>query len=171
MRLVARIAVAALLAGLPLTLAAWPQSPSLFDLAPWSGDCDSIESVPLRQHVNYDTDIQPIWSQRCANCHVDWGEFPEADLDLNPPNSWYFLVDQASSNPNATQIRVVPGRPRQSLLFTKLNCAIQDIGLRMPRARPELPLDEQALIHDWILAGAPEHGDDTIFRGGFQPRG
>lgn len=165
-----RHGLAVLLLALPLSAAAWPQ-PQAFDFTPWVSDCDSLESVPLRQHVNYDADIQPIWSNRCANCHVDSGDLPEADLNLDPPNSWYFLVDQPSSNPNVTLLRVVANQPRNSQLFLKLNCAVQDTGFRMPRGRQPLPLEEQALVHDWILAGAPEHGDDTIFRGGFQPRG
>lgn len=165
-----RSGLAALLLALPLTAAAWPQSDP-FDFTPWASQCDSLENVPLRQHVNYDTDIQPIWSNRCANCHVEPEGIPEADLLLDPPNSWYFLVDQPSSNPNVTMLRVVPSQPRNSLLFVKLNCGVQDVGFRMPRGRQPLSLDEQALVHDWILAGAPEHEDDTIFRGGFQPRG
>jgi hypothetical protein len=59
----------------------------------------------------------------------------------------------------------------QSLLFTKLNCESVDVGVRMPRDRPAIPLVEQALVHDWILAGAPEGADDTIFRALFEIRG
>ena len=155
---------------LPATLQAWPSSSPSFVRQPFADLCDSIASVPMRQHVNYNTDIQPIWSTRCANCHVDWGKFPSADLDLNPPNSWFFLYNEASSQ-DGSLIRVVPNRPFDSLLFTKLNCAIADVGVRMPRERPPIPIAEQALVHDWILAGAPETDDDTIFRARFEIRG
>jgi hypothetical protein len=150
-------------------LHAWPaQAPPQIE----ASDCDSIDSVPLRQHMNYDSDIQPIWSKRCANCHVDTGgDQPAADLSLNPKKSWYFLVNQASSVAGSPYIRVIPDKPLASLLYTKLNCEVQDQGLRMPRGRPTLPLEEQALIHDWILAGAPQGDDDTIFRGRFDIRG
>jgi hypothetical protein len=154
----------------PAMLQAWPASQAPFVRLPFADLCDSIASVPMRQHVNYNTDIQPIWSTRCANCHVDWGKFPSADLDLNPPNSWFFLYNEASSQ-DGSLTRVVPNRPLDSLLFTKLNCAIADVGVRMPRERPPIPIAEQALVHDWILAGAPEAGDDTIFRARFEIRG
>ena len=149
-------------------LLAWPAQP----VEPYAGDCESLDSVPLRQHMNYNADIQPIWSQRCANCHVDFGtDQPEADLSLNPEKSWYFLVNQGSSVAGSNLIRVVPDRPLASLLFNKVNCDVQDQGLRMPRGRSPLPLEEQALIHDWILAGAPQESDDTIFRTRFEIRG
>lgn len=158
----------ALLSALCGSLQAWPAQP----VQPAVADCDNLDSVPLRQHMNYNADIQPIWSQRCANCHVDFGDDqPEADLSLNPEKSWYFLVNQGSSMAGSTQIRVLPDHPLASLLFNKVNCEVQDQGLRMPRARPPLPLEEQALIHDWILAGAPQESDDTIFRTQFEVRG
>jgi len=156
----------ALLLVVPVLSQAWP----LAAPAPLADQCDSIDSVPMRQHVNYNADIQPIWSTRCANCHVDWGKFPSADLDLNPPNSWFFLYNEPSSQ-DSSLIRVVPNQPWKSLLFTKLNCETVDVGVRMPRGRQPIPLSEQALVHDWILAGAPETGDDTIFRGRFEIRG
>jgi hypothetical protein len=161
---------AVVLLAAPALVHAWPATEPAVVRLPFADQCDSIAAVPMRQHVNYNTDIQPIWSTRCANCHVDWGKFPSADLDLNPPNSWFFLYNEPSSQDD-TLIRVVPNRPLQSLLFTKLNCDVTDVGVRMPRERPPIPIAEQALVHDWILAGAPEAGDDTIFRARFEPRG
>lgn len=164
-----RLALTALVA-LPAAVAAWP-SPPPFARQPWAEQCDSIAGIPMRQHVNYNTDIQPIWSTRCANCHVDVeGGNASADLFLDPPNSWFFLYNEASSQ-DENLIRVLPNRPFDSLLFTKLNCEVVDVGVRMPRGRPPIPLAEQALVHDWILAGAPENDDDTIFRARFETRG
>lgn len=166
--------VAGLLALLPWSAAAWRGGETV-------DQCDSLDSIPMRQHVNYDNDIQPIWSNRCANCHVDSGKTPSADLNLDPQVSWFYLYNEPSSQ-DAELIRVIPNQPLRSLLFTKLNCEISDVGLRMPRLRPPLPLAEQALVHDWILGGAlerdpvdPEHPTvtlvDTIFRARFEIRG
>ena len=152
-----------------VVLAAICASASAWQTAPNASECDSIDSVPMRQHVTYG-EIQAIFNTRCANCHVDHGGAPNADLDLDPGLSWYYLVDQPSSV-LANVIRVVPNHPERSYLFQKVNCAVPDTGLRMPRFRQALPLEEQALIHDWILAGAPEVQDDTVFRGRFEPRG
>jgi hypothetical protein len=167
MRAALRRAVLLLTLLAPAPLLAWlPQS-----IAPAADECDSLDSVPMRQHVDYNTEIQPIWSTRCANCHVDVeGGNASADLFLDPPNSWFFLYNEHSSQDKAL-IRVVPNLPLQSLLFTKLNCEIVDVGVRMPRQRPPIPVAEQALVHDWILAGAPEGQDDTIFRARFEIRG
>lgn len=159
----------------PAVLPAWAPQP----VAPAADACDSLDSVPMHQNVDYNTQIQPIWSTRCANCHVDVdGGNAAADLFLDPPNSWFFLYNEHSSQDD-TLIRVVPSRPLQSLLFTKLNCAIVDVGVRMPRLRPPIPVAEQALVHDWILAGAlegtpeglPQGVEDTIFRARFEIRG
>ncbi len=159
----------------PAALLAW--TPPY--ITPAADECDSLDSVPMRQNVDYNTQIQPIWSTRCANCHVDVeGGNAAADLFLDPPNSWFFLYNEHSSQDGAL-VRVEPGMPLQSLLFTKLNCEIVEVGVRMPRQRPPIPIVEQALVHDWILAGAlegtpgglPQGVEDTIFRARFEIRG
>ncbi|HSX62556.1 MAG TPA: hypothetical protein VLF18_20425 [Tahibacter sp.] len=159
------------LAAVPFAAWAWPVAEPALIRLPFFDECDSIDAIPMRQHVNYNVDIQPIWSARCANCHVEpEGGNAAADLFLDPPNSWFFLYNEPSSQ-DPELIRVVPNRPWQSLLFTKLNCDVVDIGVRMPRDRQPIPIAEQALVHDWILAGAPETDDDTIFRARFELRG
>ena len=150
-------------------LAAACASATAWDAAPDASQCDSIDSVPMRQHVTYG-EIQAIFNTRCSNCHVEHGGTPNADLDLDPGVSWYYLVDQPSSL-LGDAIRVVPNAPERRYLFQKINCAVTEAGLRMPRLRQALPLAEQALIHDWILAGAPEVEDDTVFRSRFEVRG
>jgi hypothetical protein len=157
----------AALALLPGAAAAWRQ-----ESGTQASECDSLAGIPLSLNVDYNTQIQPIWDQRCANCHVDHAGLPSADLDLMAPKSWYFLYEQPSSQ-DKSLIRVLPGRPALSLLFTKVNCESVDVGVRMPRQRPPIPLAEQALIHDWILAGAPiavTDPNDALFRDTFEPR-
>ncbi|MEO8672166.1 MAG: hypothetical protein ABI411_12690 [Tahibacter sp.] len=153
-------AAGALLAG---TAMAWGPLPA-------ASGCDSIASVPLRQHMNYNDDIQSIFDARCANCHVQPEGQPAADLLLDAPDSWFFLVGEPSSQ-NSAFIRVVPGNPFNSLLFLKVNCETPGVGVRMPRNRPAISAQEQAMIHDWILAGAPIDSDDTVFRAEFESRG
>lgn len=135
--------------------------------------CDSIAAIPATYAIDYQLNIQPIFSSRCANCHVDSAGAPEADLDLNPEPSWFNLVGVNSSQ-DASQTRVVAGDALRSLLFRKVNCNVPGPFVdseRMPQNRPDLQLVQQALIYDWIMAGAPEGATDTIFFNSFDLRG
>ena len=128
--------------------------------------CDSIASIPITWNINYYQDLQTLFSTRCSNCHVDHAGSPSGDLDLDPEWSYENLVNAPSSVEGTL---VIPGNPRGSVLFQKINCAAPEHGLRMPRGRPALSLAEQALIHDWIMIGAPRVSD-TIFTHGFEAR-
>jgi hypothetical protein len=72
------------------------------------------------------------------------------------------LVDQPASGPKCRAaspeagpgfIRVVPGKPDESLLYLKINRAAP-CGDAMPGTGTQLTADQIALVHDWILAGA-----------------
>lgn len=131
--------------------------------------CESIASIPITWNIDYTTTIQDLFSNRCSNCHVDHAGDPSGDLDLDPEFSWDNLVNAPSSG-QPGRFLVVPGQPLDSVLFEKINCDMPNVGDRMPRARPPLPLAEQALIFDWIMLGAPFQQTEFIFFGGFEPR-
>lgn len=131
--------------------------------------CDSIASVPITWNIDYATDIQGLFNERCSNCHVDHAGSPDANLDLDPKWSYDNLVGSPSSSPTGGTL-VIPGDPGNSVLFQKINCGVPDSGVRMPRARPVLPLADQALIYDWIMLGAPRLPTDFIFASGFELR-
>ena len=131
--------------------------------------CDDLSSVPLNVNVDYDTQIQPLFSG-CVSCHNS-GD-PRADLNLEPGVAPATLIYVASAQ-NGNVIRVLPSEPKHSLLFQKVNCEIQDTGFfRMP-VGGILSLQEQALIYDWIEQGARAFffGDplsDVVFRDAFE---
>ncbi len=131
--------------------------------------CDSIAAVPIAWNIDYEADIQPIWDQRCANCHVDHAGLYLGDLDLDPGVSWDNLVGQDAFG-DPSMLRVRPGQPLASALFLKLNCEEPGFGVRMPSGRPPIPLAEQALVFDWIAAGAPYGKTDIVFFDGFEGR-
>lgn len=131
--------------------------------------CDSIAAIPITWDIDYEKDIQSIFNQRCANCHVDHAGLYSGDLDLDPGVSWDNMVGWPS-NGDASVLRVDPGNPLASALFRKVNCEQPGFGVRMPQNRPPIPLAEQALIFDWIAAGAPNGKTDTIFHHGFDAR-
>ena len=132
-------------------------------------ECDSIDSVPMRFDIDYGADVQPIFTEHCANCHVDSGGAPLAGLELDVGVSWFQLVGTSSSqDPSLT--RVIPGDAAQSLLYQKVNCTFPAIGSRMPFERPELSVENQAVIHDWIVLGASSTTSEVIFLSGFEVR-
>jgi hypothetical protein len=143
--------------------------------APWAevraaDMCDSIDAVPVTFTVSYQSAIQGIFNANCVACHTNTADSPPpADLSLDPGLSWSQIVNHSSSQ-DVSLTRVVPNRPDISLLYHKVNCALPDIGARMPYGGPYLSVEDQALIHDWIAGGAPPDTTDTIFRSGFEIR-
>ena len=119
---------------------------------------------------DYAKDIQPIWGQYCSNCHVDFGGSPLGGLDLNPAFSYNNLV--GSPDNSLSIFLVAPGDPAGSLLFRKINCIAPGSfqgAARMPLGRVPLNPTLQALIYDWIAAGAPIQLD-RIFAASFEVR-
>lgn len=134
---------------------------------------DDFSSVPIRFDVDFTNEIQPIFQARCANCHISNSS---GGLSLAPASALANLVNAPSVNANAGMPRVTPGDPLQSFLFRKVNCtnlnaiAGTPFGLRMPRNATALTLAQQALLFDWITAGAlPGPGTpEIISRLGFE---
>ena len=135
------------------------------------GGCDSEwREQPITQAFNYSNDIQPIWSQFCANCHVDHGGAPLAGLDLDPPFSYSNIVN--APNGDLSILLVASFDPAGSLVFRKINCDAPGPhpgGARMPLGRPPLSPAVQALLYDWIAAGAPLQLE-RLFAAGFESR-
>jgi hypothetical protein len=169
----ALIACASSLASLALAWASTPGAPS---------GCTDISAVPpIYSGIEYGAAIQGLFdnflsnggSAGCADCHTSAdGGAPAGDLDLTSGISWGQLVNHASSQ-DSSLIRVVPNRPEASLLFQKINCDAPAVGARMPYGFPAgtLSPEQQALIYDWIAAGAPVGTTDGVFRNGFDVRG
>jgi hypothetical protein len=128
---------------------------ALIWFAPDPADCDPLAPAPLNAAVEYES-IQAIFTggaeqeARCTTCHA-----PDvsAGLSLAPENSFAALVNVDSAQ-DPTIKRVAPFSSDTSLLFRKVNCNDPGVGMRMPRGRPALSLDEQRLIRDWIDQGA-----------------
>lgn len=123
--------------------------------APDPSGCDVLDPAPLNAAVEFES-IQAIFTggvgqeARCTTCH---SPNVSAGLSLAPENSFAALVNVDSSQ-DPTIKRVAPFSADTSLLFRKVNCTNPGVGLRMPRGRPPLSLDEQRLIRDWINQGA-----------------
>lgn len=137
-------------------------------IQPAASGCTNLDVVPIQFTIDYQSAIQGIFNNYCVECHE--GKDPPGGLDLSAGGSWSHLIHVPSSQ-NGTFIRVVPDQPLASLLFLKINCDNPGVGQRMPYNRDALQPEDQALIFDWIAAGAPSTTTDIVFSGGFEVRG
>jgi hypothetical protein len=140
--------------------------------------CTDISEIPVQKPLTYGAAIQSgIFhnfdgnGNGCDQCHTAFGQFPDlSDEDL--PSPYQNIVDVPS--PDFTgEIYVIPNHPEQSLLFKKINCDNPGSGARMPlnNAFGGLTAYQQALVYDWIAAGAPPGTTDVVFRSTFDIRG
>jgi hypothetical protein len=130
-----------------------------------SSSCDDLRGGDINFQVDWQTQIKPILNNalggRCTGCHFG-SRFP--DMTDTGIDAIYKLVNSYA----------LPGRPRQSGLFDKVNCNSPGNGVRMPMDGTPLTLGQQALIYDWIAQGAT--GEDPaqpiqrgfIFRDGVE---
>jgi Ca2+-binding RTX toxin-like protein len=100
--------------------------------------------------VDYMTQIQPIFTDRCVECHSGGGA-PEG-LRLDAANSYNNLVN-VNSREVPTLKRVKPSEPNNSYLVHKIegNAAV---GGQMPLGQAPLSTTQINLIREWISAGA-----------------
>jgi Ca2+-binding RTX toxin-like protein len=105
---------------------------------------------PVDSGVDYPTQIQSIFSQRCDHCHSGSGA-PQG-LRLDVANSFGDLVDVPSQEVPSLK-RVEPGDPDNSYLVQKIE-GTAAVGGRMPLGGSRLPQAEIDLIRQWISEGA-----------------
>ena len=179
-RVLARQRAAALLllaASIPLAHA-WPTTQ-----APDGGDpgCDSLASEPVNYRVVFEDDIQPYLGgtfkpqvmEFCEACHVDLSFGSMSLAPINVTINLLGLDGEGQPSNGYAYRRVTPGKPQQSLVFLRLNCAdAPDTGGRMPPgslggAEDPQYLRLEALVHDWIKSGAIMNGSDRIFQADF----
>jgi hypothetical protein len=101
-----------------------------------------------------ETIFKPLCST--ASCH---GVAAAGGLDLSPAVAYANLVGVLAANPAAQEagvLRVTPGDPGSSFLFSKLTGTLgPGQGLVMPRVGALMPSKQIELIRRWIIAGAP----------------
>lgn len=135
------------------------------------GDCDALnaEIQPIRYDVSFEGDIRPFITELCASCHGG-----QAGLSLSTANARLGLIGAdergTPATGNAAILRVRPFEPLASALFLKLNCDVPPFGGRMPPGGGA-STEFQALVHDWIAAGAlmpDSFGGQRLFIGNFE---
>jgi hypothetical protein len=109
--------------------------------------------------VSFCRQIQPIFDNRCTNCHNP--QLFRGTLDLTRGNSYANLVNHPTSAGCMSQVpdsvRVVPCDPMASMLWRKTRPDDSRCGRPMPLGSDGLGViapNEFALIEGWIAQGA-----------------
>ncbi|QRK06612.1 cadherin-like domain-containing protein [Archangium violaceum] len=125
-----------------------------------SDGTDSVtRSVDVRVDVpSYAAHIQPIWNAQCVGCHT--GSPGRGNLTLDADKSYASIVNVGAAGtpcgPTGLK-RVLPGKPDESLMVTKLGSPPMPCGNRMPpnnQAHFDEHPGELTRIRSWVLAGA-----------------
>jgi len=111
-------------------------------------DADAPEDIPREEvpAVDFDSQIQPLFSANCIFCHG--GSTPPGGLDLTSGRSYDNLVGVESQG-YAPALRVAPGDTAASVLYNKLN----DTGVHGDVMPPSgvLPQEQRDTFEWWIL--------------------
>jgi len=114
--------------------------------------------------VTFEADVRPIFARKCAHCHFTGATPPRSDL-FRPYDKERGIVDMPNTWPDARDDKlVVPGKPGESFLITKLVATDLDRateGELMPRDIPRLTVQELADLEQWIATGAAK---DDLFQ-------
>jgi hypothetical protein len=147
-----------------------------------ASSCTDISQIPVQYELSYGAAIQGgIFhdydgsGNGCDQCHTGGFDAASGNLDLDAldtPSPYANLINVESAE-YAGRFYVVPNHPELSLLFQKINCATTGAGEQMPQdnAFGGLTAYQQALVYDWIAAGAPSGTTDVLFRNTFDIRG
>ncbi len=109
-----------------------------------------IASPTFAADVDFDRDIRPILSDKCAHCHGPDANTREADLRLDTREGLFAKRDGIAP--------VVPHRPKQSELIRRI--ASTDPDEQMPPGDSKLSLSKKqiALLTAWVESGAEWRG-------------
>lgn len=94
--------------------------------------------------VNFVPDVKPVLESLCLECHHSRYVFAGLNLETKK-----LAMKGGRSGPV-----IVPGAPHQSLLYKVLLLGHEN-PVAMPPTPERLEREQQQLIHDWILQGAP----------------
>ncbi len=109
--------------------------------------------INLPAQLNYENDVQPIFSNNCAlsGCHL--GPNAQEGMDLSSGNSYSAIVN-VPSNDFPSLFRVNPGKPDSSYLVWKIEGRSGIMGFQMPFGMAPLSQGKIDTIRQWIAEGA-----------------
>ena len=134
-------------------------NPGTFTVSFTVTNAAGVSSVPAQQTVfvtaasaaTLSAIQEQIFTPICSHCHP-----PNQGMDLRVGNAFANIVGVSSAEQPAL-MRVKPGDPDNSYLYRKVQGTPGITGSRMPFGGPFLSPQQLLLIHDWIVAGAPNN--------------
>lgn len=110
----------------------------------------ACNATTIADEVKFNRDIRPLLADRCFHCHGPAEKHREAELRLDQPHGKQgALADRSGS------VAIMPGNIEASELWRRITT--DDENEQMPPVdsnKERLTAEEQALIKQWILAGA-----------------
>ncbi len=117
----------------------------------WVGHSQTVYGQD-EDRIDFDRQIQPIFTMNCAlsGCHL--GPGAAASQDLSEGQAYDALVEVASRS-TLGFTRVIPGNPEESLLVRKME-GDDGVGLPMPPNGMIVAQQFADLVRLWIAQGA-----------------
>lgn len=113
----------------------------------WNNDTKKGVAIPpvpaIQEAVVYTDLIQPLFQNRCYNCHGSGKQ--KGKLRLDSPD--FILKGGESGN------TIIKGEPGESELIERLLLPTDDEDHMPPKEKPQLTQNEIALLHWWISTG------------------
>jgi hypothetical protein len=98
--------------------------------------------------IDFNRDIQPILSENCYQCHGPDAKARKAKLRLDTKEGAFATKDNGIT-------AIVPGKPDDSELVTRIFSADPDEVMPDPASHKTLTAAQKDLLKRWIAAGAP----------------
>src|SRR5436190_20232575 len=110
--------------------------------------CGISFSAVGEEKLEYNRDIRPILSDRCFKCHGPDKNSRKASLRLDSAEEAYAVRKKSGKH------AIVPGRPDESLVCTKIFSSDADNLMPPPEAKLALNQQEKEKIRTWVDQGA-----------------
>ena len=104
-----------------------------------------------QEKISYNRQIRPILSDQCFSCHGPDANKRKAKLRLD-------IREDALKPAKSDAIAIVPGKPDESELITRIFETEEDEIMPPPKTHKTLSKDQKELIRQWIAEGAEYQG-------------
>jgi hypothetical protein len=102
--------------------------------------------TPALRAVDYNSQIKPIFSQKCYACHAVTKNKVKGDVALDTPEELAKVIKPGG--------HIVPGEPAQSTLLSACKAADDDDEVMPPKGKNRLTAAELTALEGWIKEGA-----------------